>query len=207
MKYLKLLMLMLILMSIGCSTTSFKQAQQRQLLINEHLAQGVQLIDGEFDSKYLTSGSDGISLRKIGIAIYPIGYNEQVIRSAAIADGKFSLIDGAPTEMKSIVQKAIGNAIGYVGEYSQIQTSVTEVRALKGIEASQSNVQCRTQVTPTAEGEYKTERVCRAIVKVSLTELTKAFDFTMASKYKIKKKSAVQEILNQQLKSNLASKQ
>lgn len=201
MKYL--ISLLLLVSVIGCSTSPFEQQTRRQNMINEHLAQGVRNLDGNFDARFSTDGNDGMYLRKVGTAVYPIGYNENLVRSAAIADGKFKLISSAPSELKSMVQKAIGNSLGYVGEYNQIETSVTEVYALQGIDYSERDIQCKTQVTPTVSGSYKTERICKAIVKVTLVALTKSFDFTIEKKYGIKKKSQVQKILQQQLKNTV----
>ncbi len=199
-----LLLSVLAAMFVGCSSSPFEQATSRQDAINKHLAQGVRLLDGEFDSKYMTDGSDGMYLKKVGVAVYPIGYSEQIIKSAAVADGKFKLASSAPTEMKQLVQRAIGNSLGYAGEFNQIQTSVSEVYALRGIESSENDIQCRTQVTPTVDGSYRTERVCRALVRVPLTELVKAYDFTVEKKYGKQKKSEIQKMLQQQLKSSIS---
>lgn len=196
-------LILMLLVFVSCSTNPYKEQSLKQQAIMEHMAQGKQYIGGKFDSKFSSSGSDGMNLRSIGVATYPVDMNEQLAKSAAVADAKFKLTDGAPTEMKRLIQKAIGNSLGYVGEFNQIETSVTEVHALRGIEVKEDDIQCLIVSEPVSDGTYRTSRECKAIAKVSLSELTKAFNFTVERKYGIKEESVVQKILNEQLNNSV----
>lgn len=205
-KLLLLMMTFVAFFMVGCSSTPLEMQMKRQEIINNHISQGKKYIGGDFDPRFSADGDDGINIRKVGIAVYPAGSNEMLIKSAAIDDGKFRLIESAPSEFKSMVQRAIGNSLGFNGEYNKIETSVTEVQRLSGLRSSQRDVQCKTVVEPTVDLTYKTSKECRAIVYVSKTELQKAFDFTLEAKYGEKKKSVVQDILNKQLKQNVLKK-
>lgn len=205
-KFILLTMTFVAFFLVGCSSTPYQQLKERQELINAHLEQGKKYIGGEFDPRFTAGGDDGINIRKVGVAIYPAGSNESLAISAAVDDGKFKVIESAPSEFKSMVQRAIGNSLGFTGEYNKIETSVTEVQRLSGIKTSRRDIQCKKVMEPTADLGYRRTLECRAIVSVEKRELQKAFDFTLESKYGIKKKSFVQKILNQQLKESVLSK-
>jgi hypothetical protein len=195
-----LLSLVVLTLLASCSTSPFKEATKEQEMINQHLSQGAKYLEGEFDDRFFKAGREGAYLKAVGTAIYPIETNEKVIQSAAISDSKFRLTSSAPSEFKREVQQAIGTEIGGVGDYSEISISVTEVKNLKGIKSKYEDVQCRTKVSPTGNGEYKTERECRAISKVKASELRKAYDYTISSKYGVSR-NEVGKRLNRQLSS------
>ncbi|MDD3412486.1 MAG: hypothetical protein PHY47_00635 [Lachnospiraceae bacterium] len=203
MKTLTTTMMIMCFFLIGCSSSPFKEQMEKQAIIMEHMKQGKQYIGGAFDQKFNQSGSDGTNLRAIGTSTYPVTSNENLARSAAIADAKFRLIDSAPTEFKALVQRAIGNSLGYQGEFNQIETSVIEVKGLRGIEVNENDVACKVASEPTTEGGYNTVRECKAIARVPMHQLNKAFDFTMEHKYGIQEKSSVEKILEEQLKQDV----
>jgi hypothetical protein len=118
---------------------------------------------------------------------------------------KFKLVESAPTEFKSLVQQAIGNSLGYTGEFTKIETSITEVHALRGIEVKEDDIVCKMVVEPTIEGGYSNMRECRSIARVPLTELNKAFNFSMEHKYGPQQKNSVEKLLEEQLKQNVTS--
>lgn len=199
---IKLTVLSVSLLLAGCSSSPFKEQTLKNEKVVKHLQQGKQYIDGGFDSRFNNSGNDGMNLRAIGKAIYPIETNELLVRASAISASKFKLTESAPTEFKSLVQQAIGNSLGFNGEFTKIETSITEVHGLRGIEVKEENVQCRTVVEPTSEGDYKNLKECRSIATVPLSELNKAFNFTMDQKYGPQQKSSVEKLLEEQLKAN-----
>lgn len=200
---MRVLLLTVILTLASCSSTPLELQMKRQELINEHLSQGKRYIKGDFAPRFSTSGNDGIHVRAVGISVYPAGANEALTKSASVSDGKFKLIESAPSEFKSMVQRAIGNSLGHTGEYNKIETSVSEVHALEGIESGANDTQCKIVVEPTVELTYRTSKECRSIVKVSVVNLRKAYDFTIERKYGLKKRSVVQDILNQQLNNSV----
>jgi len=183
----------------ACSSSPYKESTSQQDKIIQHMKQGKQYIGGEFDKKFNTSGSDGFVVRAIGRSVYPIAQSEQLARASAASDSKFKLTQTAPSEFKAIVQKAIGNSLSYTGEFTQIETSVTEVRGLKNIDVKEEDVSCKVVVEPNISGGYDNFRECRAIATVSIVELNKAYDFTMSSKYGEKTKSEIEKILEKQL--------
>lgn len=208
MKITLLFSLILCLMSfllVSCSSTSYDNATNKQEIINKHLSQGKRYLDGNFEEKFLVSGNDGINYKAIGRATYPLEYNEDLVRASAVADAKFKLSNGAPTEMKRLVQKAIGNGLGYIGEFSQIETGVTEIFNLQGIESQDEDVSCHIVVEPVMNG-YKNSRECRALAKVPMNSLVEAYAFTVGQKYGIAKKNRVQEVLEEQMKGSFTPK-
>lgn len=172
----------------SCSTSPFREATKEQEIINEHLSQGVKYLEGDFEDRFSKNGKDGVYLSAVGTAIYPIESNQKLVESAAISDSKFRLVSSAPSEFRREIQQAIGTELDGVGDYSEISVSVTEVKNLKGIKNKYEDVQCRTKVSPTSTGGYKTERECRAISKVKKSELQRSYDYTIESKYGVSKK-------------------
>lgn len=199
MKLLLLLILVTIITACSSVPDSLKKEMERQELIAKHLSQGKRYVGGDFDSKYQTDGDDAVVLKRIGISTYPANSNETLAREVAISDAKFKLMSAAPSEFKSMVQKAIGNTLGYQGQYNQIETSISEVQRLEGIEVSNMDVECKMVIEPTADLTYKNLRECRAIATVPLRLLREAFDFTIENKYGTTQKSKIEEMLNQQL--------
>jgi hypothetical protein len=199
MRTLGLLGITLILAS--CSTKSpFTAETEKQDKIMKHMAQGKTYVGGEFEGKFNTSGSDGFLVRAIGRSVYPTTQSEQLARASAVSDSKFKLTQTAPSEFKAIVQKAIGNSLGQTGDFTQIETSITEVKGVRNIDVKEEDVACKIVMEPNISGSYDNFRECRAIATVSLVELNKAYDFTMSAKYGDKSKSAVEKILEEQLR-------
>lgn len=194
MKYL--LLLSLLFTSVSCSTSKLTEEQQK---IREHMEQGKVYVGGDFSPKFKTSDS-GASLVQVGIAIYPVDANETLVKSHAIADGKFKLTEGAPSYFKSMVQRAIGSALGNEGDFSQIDVSVSELKALTGIQSKSQDVECKTVMEPTVDLNYNTVKECRALVSVSKANLRKAYDFTISQKYGIKEKSEIDNLLKMEAK-------
>lgn len=186
----------------ACSHDPFKAQREKNDMIVEHMKQGKQYVGGEFDARFNQSGNDGMTLRSVGTSMYPIQTNEELSRAKAVSMAKFKLIESAPTEFKSLVQQAIGNSLGYTGEFTKIETSITEVHALRGIEVKEEDTVCKMVVEPTIEGGYSNMRECRSIARIPLVELNKAFNFTMEQKYGPQQKNSVERLLEEQLKAN-----
>ena len=184
----------------SCSSSPFREESKQQDMVNKHLSMGVKYLEGEFDEKYRSSGRDGAYLKAIGSAIYPAGSSQKLVESAAVSNSKFRLVSSAPSEFKKEVYQAISSELGGVGEFSETAVSVTEVRNLTGIKSKFEDVQCRTKVSPTAQGSYKTELECRAVSSIKMSELKRAYDYTVQKKYGVKK-SKLEKRLKQQLRS------
>lgn len=180
--------LLLALLLASCSSSPFKETTREQDMVNEHLSQGVKYLEGEFDAKYSKSGRSGAYVTAVGSSIHPVEVNQKMVENAAIADAKFRLTESAPSEFRKEVQQAIGTEIGGVGEFSQIDVSVSEVKNLTGIKVRYEDIQCKTRVEPTSDGGYRTMKECRALARVKAGELRKAYDFTVAKKYGVSKR-------------------
>lgn len=172
---------------VGCSSSPFKETTKEQDMVNQHLSQGVKFLEGDFNDKYSKTGRTGVYVTAVGSAIYPQDFSTELAKAKARANAKFSLIESAPTEFRKEVQQAIGTEIGGVGEFSQIDVSVSEVQNLTGIEVKHEDTQCRTRVEPTSDGGYQTMKECRAIARIKASELKKAYDFTISEKYGVTK--------------------
>ena len=173
---------------VSCSSSPFKETTREQEMVNEHLSQGVKFLEGDFDSKFAKTGRTGSYVTAVGNAIYPVDVNQKLVESSAIANAKFRLTESAPSEFRKEVQQAVGTELGGIGEFSQVDVSVSEVKNLTGIVVAFEDVQCRTRVEPMSDGGYRTMKECRALAKVKASELKKAYDFTIASKYNVSKK-------------------
>ena len=178
---------------VGCSSSPYKEQTAQAEKIAQHMSLGTKYVGGSFDSKLEKSGKVGMFVVAVGKSIQPVDQDEELGEEAAKATAKFNLTQTAPSEFKTLVQKAIGTEVG-VGEFNQIQTSITEVKALRGVDVLNEDIQCLTKITPTATGDYKYERECRALAKVPLHELNKAYNFTLQSKYKINKDDVYRKI-------------
>lgn len=193
---MKYLTLSLLITLASCSSVKLTEDQQK---VRDHMAQGKIYTGGEFSSKFQDSDT-GASLVKVGIATYPAGTNDSLIKSHAIADGKFKLTEGAPAFFKSMVQRVIGSSLGNEGDFSQVDVSVSEVKALTGIQSRSQDIECKTVMEPTVELGYNTVKECRALVSVSKANLRKAYDFTISQKYGIKEKSEIDKLLALEMK-------
>ena len=185
MKTLSLTILALVLAS--CSTSPFKETTKEQDMVNKHLSQGVKYLEGDFDSKYSKTGRVGVYVTAVGSSIHPVETNQKMVENAAIADSKFRLTESAPSEFKKEVQQVIGTEVGGVGEFSQVDVSVSEVKNLTGIKVRYEDIQCKTRVEPTSDGGYRTMKECRALARVKASQLKRAYDFTVAKKYGVSK--------------------
>lgn len=159
----------------SCASTNYEELARRQEIINKHLSQEKKYLDGKFDERFEMNPLSDSFYMTIGKAIYPIEYKESYIRAAAIADGKFSLINSAPTEMyKYVLQTKSSEAYTFF-EKNEL---TTVVYGLTGIHVYDEDISCHLVVVPTIEG-YETNRECRAIVRISKDNLYKAFDLTL----------------------------
>ncbi len=200
----KLLIFLISAMLASCSNSPFKENQKYQKHITDHLSQGAKYVNGNFDEKFSKSGQNGIYLTAIGKAVYPLSRNQGVVEEAAISAARFKIVESGPTEFKIIVQKAIGNSLGNIGEFSKIETSITEVKSLTGIKVSYNDIQCKIKTEPTENGGYNNTRECRAIAKVKMIDLVKAYDFTLERKYRkqINKKKIKSIITSKKVQNN-----
>ncbi len=189
--------IMILILFVSCSSSPFKEATKEQEMINDHLSQGFKYLEGDFDEKYAKTGREGVYIKAVGSAIYPVETNQKLIESAAVSDSKFRLISSAPSEFKREVQQVIGTELGGASDYTEISISVTEVKSLMGIKSRFEDVECRTKVSPTSNGEYKTEKECRALSRVKASELRKAYDFTISNKYGVSKKKVERKLAGQ----------
>lgn len=192
----KFWVLFILLGVISCSSNQFEspfdESTKSQNDIAEHLSQGEKYVGGNFDSKFTSTGRKGTHVYASGKSFSAIDNDQSIAEKEAIFDAKNNLVQSAPSEFKSIVQRAIGNETG--GSFSQVDTSVTEIRSLTGIEVKNEDIECKVKMSPLPNGEYKTERECRALARVSVGNLKKAYDFTIESKYKVSKEDVVNEI-------------
>lgn len=78
--------------------------------------------------------------------------------------------------------------------------SITEVQGLKGVMVKEEDAECRVVISPNAQGEYDNLRECRAISQVPLSELNKAYDFTLEKKYGSATKTSIEKLLDDQIR-------
>ncbi len=188
--------IMLLGVLAGCSTSPFKESTEYQEKVSEHLASGIQYPEGDFEEKYTKSSSSAMWLTSIGRSIYPLGSSQVLVESAASSAAKMVLIQSAPSEFKSIVQKAISNELGFTGSYSKVDTIVTEVKNLTGVMVRPEDISCKIRVEPMEDGSFRNSRECRALARVKVSELKKAYRYTIEKKYKSKvSKSAVNKTI------------
>jgi len=170
------------------------------------LLQGKQYVGGIFDPSYNESGKDGLFLRTIGMAVYPASTSEATVRSAAVADGKQKLITSAPTEFRSMVQSAMGNAMGFTGNLNSIETTITNVSRLEGIEVNQRDIDCRLVIEPNVQGAFRNNRECRAVVRVPVLSIRKAFEYTLEQANSKKLRARVEKMLDSQAEAFFGNK-
>lgn len=178
MKFLSIVAMSLVLVS--CSSSPFQEETKEANKIMEHMSQGIKYSNNGFPSKYEESGVKGRYAVGIGKSISEMDSGEQLSESMAVSNAKFNLINSAPTTFSSIVKKTISTSLGSAQEFSQDDISITKVNNLKGVEVKTSDITCRTRMEPIQGSEkYKISRECRAISRVPISELKKAYDFTI----------------------------
>lgn len=173
---MKLLNCLVLLLIQACATVNYEELAQEQEIINKHLAQDKKYLDGKFEERFEINASNDSHLTVIGRAIYPIEYNESYIKAAAVADGKFSLISSAPTEMHKYVLQTKSNEAISVFEKNELNTVIY---GLTGFYVKDEDISCHIVVIPTLKG-YETNKECRAIVGIARENLYNAFDSTLS---------------------------
>ena len=122
--------------------------------------------------------------------------NEVYISKAALMDAEVKLINDAPTDFRVLTQNALVSAGIDSSEFMQIQTKLTEVLALGGLK--QGEWTCRKWIR---YGETRTSvmKGCWHQASASLTELRKAYLFTLQKKYGSEKAHKFDDLMKQEL--------
>lgn len=190
----------------SCSTPPTKTDLQNDLVV-EHMNKPRKVIGQDFDPRFEKDGLIGGEYIAIASITDKIDKNDKVMQVLAEADARSRLLNSAPTEFKKIIQSAVSTSTGDNGNVENIGITVTEVKALTGLASNFNDAQCVKFATPNHNLNYDYTKECRVIVRVSASELMKAYSYTLDSKYGIKEKSAIQELLKKQLTEKLLEPQ
>ena len=195
MKYLLLIGLTAL---TSCSTPPTKFDMQNELVV-EHMSKPRKVIGQDFDSRFEKDGLIGGEYLAIASITDKIDKNEKQMQTLAEADARSRLLNSAPTEFKKIIQSAVSTSTGDNGNVENIGITVTEVRALTGLTSNFNDTQCVKYASPNHNMNYDYTKECRVIVRVSASELLKAYSYTLDAKYGIKERNAIQDLLKKQL--------
>ena len=198
MKLIKSLTIVPILILLAsCSSSPYKAETEARNKTLAHLSMKPEALDGEFDSKYnIANGKDGSSLIAVGtVRSESLNADDNVLLDKAIFKAKSKLVASAPSEFKKMVQQSIGDSTDNQDTgFEQSSILVTEVRDLTGFRVEDSEMECKRFSEPTAVGDYRFIKVCKAIVRVPLANLEKAYKYTLKGKYGIEEKTLADQL-------------
>ena len=186
----------------SCSTPPTKTDIQNDLVV-EHMSKPKKVIGQDFDSKFTQEGLVGGEYIAIASITDSIDKNEKQMQIIAEADARSRLLNSAPTEFKKVVQAVVSTSMGDNGSVENIGVTVTEVMALTGLTSNMNDTQCVKFIVPNHNMGYDYSKECRVIVKVSASNLMKAYNYTLDKKYGVKEQSAIQDLLKKQLSEKL----
>ena len=193
--YVSIVVLTVLLAS--CSSDPYKKERNHRDQVMSHISQKPEALDGEFDAKYnIANGRDGSSLIAVGtVRSESLNADDNVLLDKAIFKAKSKLVASAPSEFKKMVQQSIGDSTDNQDTgFEQSSILVTEVRALTGFRVEDSEMECKRFSEPTAVGDYRFIKVCKAIVRVPLANLEKAYKYTLKGKYGIEEKTLADQV-------------
>lgn len=196
-RMLKAIMLVSLVGLVSCASSN-KTGDQGTDAVIAHLSKGPVVIGKDWEEKFTKDGTIGDELVAIGSKKDSNSMKEETMKVFAETDSTSRLLSSAPTEFKKIVQRAISTVTG--DESVDINSySVTEVKALTGMKTQFSDTQCVKTATPTMDLKYSFTTECRAIVRVPLANLAKAYNFTLARKYGISEQSDIQKKIKEEM--------
>lgn len=196
-KAMYVLSLSILVLVVSCSSSPYKVETEARNKTLAHLSLKPEALDGEFDSKYRTSGKEGAYLKAVGSVRGTLEDDENYLIQKANFKAKNKLIEAAPSEFKSMIQQSVGDSVNTTdGGYERADISTAEVRALIGFESNEEDNECKRFSIPTRYGDYNYVKECRSIVKIPLVELEKAFKYTLKSKYGVQDKSLTEQLKN-----------
>lgn len=194
-----ILSLAMILGLVSCASNN-KTGDQHTDAVIAHMGKGEQIIGKDWEEKFNKDGFINGEYVAIGFAKSNDFYNNDIpmkLRAEAVATSK--LLNSAPTDFKRIVVRTINSANNDEGNVQESQVRITEVKALTGMKSDFTDTQCVKKATPTQDLKYSFVQECRVIVRVSASDLMKAYDFTLDRKYSIKQKNQIQEMLLEEI--------
>lgn len=182
----------------ACSSVP-KTGDQATDAVIAHMSKPKAVIGKDWEDKFKRDGLIGGEFVAIGSTTSSINHHEGSMRLTAEADATSRLLTSAPTEFKKIVQRAISSIDEGNGTTDQVHVSVTEVRALTGLKTNFDDTDCRNTATPNTDLKWDFLKECRTIMRVPASNLMKAYNYTLDSKYGINQQGEIREALQKQL--------
>lgn len=184
---------------VSCSSVP-KTGDQSTDKVIAHIAEGPKVIGKDFDEKFTKDGFVNGEYIAIGTATATsVNYNTKSLRLSAETDAMTRLLRSAPTDFKRIVQKVLNSVANNDGASSETAVSITEVRALTGLRSNYDDIQCVQTAIPLENGRWGFEKECRMILRIDAVKLNEAYDYTLSSKYSIKRKNEIEDMVNKEL--------
>ena len=197
MKTVSLIALLIFLVS--CASTNKTGDAQTDALI-AHMSQPERVIGKDWEEKFTKDGFIGGDYVAIGSSTSrDIDYYQKPLRVNAESDATARLLRSAPSDFKKIVQKVINTLDGDEGSTQESQIMITEVKSLTGMKSNFDDIQCVTTAKPNQNMKYTFTKECRVIVRVPVSNLMKAYDYTLERKYSIKKQNQIESLLQQEM--------
>lgn len=192
-----LLSLLLILASCGTSSLQ-KQVLEQQELYEETIKED-RMIGGDLPSWVRKSGIEHGVVYVVGKAEFSANKSPFYVEKAAMMDADMALFADAPTDIRIITQNALVGAGIDSSEFYQIQTKLQEVVGVTGIRHDEKKVVCRKFIR---YGELSTRktRACWAQAAISVSQLMKAYQRTLALKFGEYKANEFKDLMNEELK-------
>lgn len=195
----KISILILMLTIVSCSSVK-KTGDAKTDAVLEHMSQAPRVMGKDWEERFTKDGFIEGNYVAIGSSTTnDLNGKEGGIRvnTEAIATG--ALLKSAPTDFKKVIKRVLNSLDNNEGSTTEDQISVTEVKALTGLNSSFGDFQCVKKAIPNKELKYDFAKECRVIVRVPAKNLIDAYDFTLDSKYGISKKNQVETLLQNEL--------
>lgn len=190
--------LIAILVSSCASNLNKQVITDKQEMIEDTIKED-KIIGSDVPSWTRKSGVENGMVYVVGSAEFDANHSPLYVEKAAVMDGEIRLLSDAPTDVRVLTQNALTGVGVNSSEFFQIQTKLQEVIGLTGVRHNQEKVVCRKVIR---YGNLNTQlnRICWAQVSVSVRNLMKAYQRTLAMKFGVFKANKFKNIMDDELK-------
>jgi len=178
----KLILILLVITIQSCSTSQVTKNVNAQYQNIEETVREDKIIGDSLPSWVKKSGIENGIVYTVGQAEFSANKSPLYVEKAAIMDAEIKLISDAPADVRVLTQNALNGANIDSSEFYQIQTKLQEVVGLSGVKVDQEKVTCR-KIIRYGEMSAKVVRSCWVQAHISLSNLSKAYERTLALKF------------------------
>lgn len=171
---MKLLIMLLILGLVGCSSTSKRHGGVG------NLAEEDQMIGDELPEWIDNEGVDSGYIYAVGEAEFSAEKSIQLAKEAAQHNAKMRITERMPSDYKVVAQRTLSSVSS--GEFNKIEITKGDLYGLTDVTVSRRFITCRKIIRNT-KFDKKVNRICFARARVPVSSFNSALARTVKSKF------------------------